>query len=160
MLRLTLPSSGRLTVPLKSNVRVHLMPSCILRVSGSTAKVRRFLAASAIQPIHTFWRGDPGVPKSRGPVKTSGFNIELSAADGLAAQVTQAAKFIRRHKENLLLIQSIGFSSSTIDFGLYEMATEDKPWPSYRLSASFVHLASEIGCAIDLSFYGAPPDAS
>jgi len=91
------------------------MPSCMLRVSGSTAKVRKFLAASSIQPVRVFWKGEPSTLKSRGPIKTSGFNIELSGADGLPAQATQAAKFIHKHKDDILLIKSLGFSSATID---------------------------------------------
>ena len=135
------------------------MPSCMLRVSGSTAKVQKFLATSSIEPIRVFWKGDSGVPKSRGPLKSSGFNIELSGAEGVAAQATQAVKFMRKHKAAMDLIRSLRFSSATFDFGLYDLATEDRPWPSYRLPAAFVQLASELGCDIELSFYGAPPDA-
>lgn len=61
--------------------------------------------------------------------------------------------------DDFLLIKGLGFSFAVIDFGLYDLATEDAPWPSYRLPASFVRLAGELGCAIDLSFYGAPVDA-
>ena len=135
------------------------MPSCILRISGSTAKVRKFLAASSIQPIRVFWKGEPHTLKSRGPIKTSGFNIRLSDAEGLPAQVTQTVRFIRKHKSDLLLIRNLGFSSGTIDFGLYDMATEDRPWPSYRLPPAIIQLAGELGCSIDLSFYGVPTDA-
>ena len=135
------------------------MPSCMLRVSGSTAKVRRFLASSTTQPAKVFWKGEPGVPKSRGPVSTSGFNIQLSGADGIAAQAAQAVKFIRKYKDSLLLIKSLGLCPAVIDFGLNDLATEDNPWPSYRLPIAFVQLASELGCDIELSFYGVPPDA-
>jgi hypothetical protein len=135
------------------------MTSCILRVSGSTAKVRKFLAASSLQPSHIYWKGDPGVPKSRGPVKTSGFNIPLSAAEGIAAQAAQAVRFIRRHKPSFLLIRELGFSGTTIDFGLHDLAAEDRPWPSYRIPSALVQLAGELGFGIELSFYGAPPDA-
>ena len=135
------------------------MPSCMLRVSGSTAKVRKFLAASSIQPVRVCWKGEPSILKSRGPIETSGFNIELSRAEGLSAQSTQAAKFIRKHKNDILLIKSLGFSSATIDFGLYDLATEDRPWPSYRLPTAIIQLAGDLGCSVELSFYGAPPDA-
>jgi hypothetical protein len=131
----------------------------MLRVSGSTAKVRKFLAVSSIQPVRVFWKGEPSVLKSRGPIKISGFNIELSDAEGLPAQATQAAKFIRKHKDDILLIKSLGFSSVAIDFGLYDLATEDRPWPSYRLPAAIIQLAGELGCNIELSFYGPPSDA-
>src|SRR5690606_13015241 len=109
------------------------MPSCILRVSGSTAKVRKFLASSSIEPRRVFWKGEPRNPKSRVLIKVSGFNIELSTAEGLEAQSKQAVRFIRKHKDDLLLIKSLRFSSTAIDFGLYDLATDDRPWPSYRL---------------------------
>jgi len=108
----------------------------MLRVSGSTAKVRKFLAVSSIQPVRVFWKGEPGVLKSRDLIKISGFNIELSGAEGLPAQATQAVKFIRKHKDDILLIKSLGFSSVAIDFGLYDLATEGRPWPSYQLPAA------------------------
>ena len=135
------------------------MPSCMLRVCGSTAKVRKFLATSSVQPVRIFWKGDPGVLKSRGPNQISGFNIELSAADDLSTQATQAARFIRKHKNDLLLVKSLGFLSASIDFGLYDLATHDRPWPSYNVPAPLVQLATELGCSIELSFYGQPTGA-
>jgi hypothetical protein len=131
----------------------------MLRVSGSTAKVRKFLATSSVKPARVFWKGDPGFPRSRGPIKTSGFNIELSGAEGLPAQATQAVKFLRKHKNDVLLIKELGFSSATVDFGLYDLATKDQPWPSYRLPITIIQLASELGCSIELSFYGTPSHA-
>ncbi|WP_146165799.1 hypothetical protein [Stenotrophomonas panacihumi] len=89
----------------------------------------------------------------------SGFNMRLSAAEGLVAQSTQVVKFIRKHKDDILLIRSLSFSSVTIDFGLYDLANEDRPWPSYRLPAAIVKLAADLGGDIELSFYGAQPDA-
>jgi hypothetical protein len=135
------------------------MPSCILRVCGSTAKVRRFLESSSIEPVRVFWKGEPCNPKSRGIVKVSGFNIELSRADGIDAQAAQAVRFIRKHQDDIFLIKSLGFAAAAIDFGLYDLASDDRPWPSYRLPSSFVQLASDLGCEIELSFYGVPPDA-
>ena len=135
------------------------MPSCILRVSGSTTKVRKFLASSSIEPRRVFWKGEPRNPKSRVLIKTSGFNIELATAEGLETQSKQAVRFIRKHKDDLLLIKSLGFSSTAIDFGLYDLATADRPWPSYYLPRLLVQLAAELGCEIELSFYGVPPEA-
>lgn len=135
------------------------MPSCMLRVAGSTAKVRKFLANSSLQPHRVFWKGDSGAIESRGPIKVSGFNIKLSGTGDLATQATQAAKFIRKHKQDFLLIRSLGFAVATIDFGLHDLATENQPWPCYQVPRPMVLLASELGCSIELSFYGAPPDA-
>ena len=135
------------------------MPSCILRVCGSTAKVRKFLASSSIEPVQVFWKGEPRTHQGRSIVKASGFNIELSRAEGIDAQAAQAVRFIRKHKDDIFLIKSLGFSSATIDFGLYDLASDNRPWPSYRLPSQLVQLAGDLGCGIELSFYGVPPDA-
>jgi hypothetical protein len=121
-------------------------------VSGSTTKVRQFLARSSLQPYRLFWKGEPRC--LGGVVEQSGFNIELSAAEGLPAQARQAARFARRHKVDLGLIPSLGFRMVAIDFGLYDLATEDRPWPSYSVPAAVAALATELGASIELSFYG------
>ncbi len=35
------------------------MPGCVLRVSGSAEKVKRFLAESSFVPSKVYFRGDP-----------------------------------------------------------------------------------------------------
>ena len=128
------------------------MPSCVLRVSGSTAKVRQFLARSGLKPIRVFWKGET---RAGGRVtQQSGFNIELSAAQGLPAQARQAVRFARRHQAELSLIPELGFRAVSIDFGLYERATEEQPWPSYSGPTAVAQLAAELGAVIELSFYG------
>jgi hypothetical protein len=42
----------------------------------------------------------------------------------------------------------------TLDFGLYDRATEERPWPSYHLPASLIELAGKYHIEIELSFYG------
>jgi hypothetical protein len=42
----------------------------------------------------------------------------------------------------------------TLDFGIYDRATKEKPWPSYHLPAALVELAGKHGIEIELSFYG------
>ena len=130
------------------------MPSCVLRVSGSTAKVRRFLASSALEPDRVFWKGEPVNRASKRLVQHSGFNIELSAAEGLPSQAAQAVRFARRHQAALSLIPQLGFRAVSIDFGLYDLATEDRPWPSYSIPVAVARLAAELGAKIELSFYG------
>ncbi|MFC5571559.1 hypothetical protein ACFPN1_15980 [Lysobacter yangpyeongensis] len=128
------------------------MPSCVLRVSGSTAKVRQFLAQSGLQPLRVFWKGEAR-PGGR-VTQQSGFNIELSAAEGLSAQARQAVRFARQHQTALSLIPKLGFRAVSIDFGLYDLATEDQPWPSYSVPTAVAQLAAELGATIELSFYG------
>ena len=134
------------------------MPRCVLRVSGSASKVRKFLAQSNLSPLKVYWRGEPGFPKSRGPSKISGFNIALSGSVGesIEKQARQAARFISTYEADMLLIKSLGFKNAVIDFGLYDLSTEEHPWPSYRLPGSFVSLVGSYGFEVNLSFYGAP----
>ncbi|MBB6240808.1 hypothetical protein [Rhodanobacter sp. MP1X3] len=136
------------------------MPSCVLRVSGSTAKVREFLASSPVEPIQVLWKGEPRIAQGGSIVKVSGFNLVLSDAEGIEAQAVQAVRFILKHKDLALLIKSLGFSSSEIDFGLYDLASDSRPWPSYRIPSRLVQIAADLGCEIHLSFYGALADAS
>ena len=128
------------------------MPSCILRVSGSSAKVRKFLAQSKLQPCRMFWKGEPGLGGH--VIQQSGFNIQLSTAQGLPAQAREAVLFARRHQAELSLIQKLAFRAVSIDFGLYDLATEDHPWPSYSIPPTVAQVAAELGATIKLSFYG------
>jgi len=134
------------------------MPECVLRIAGSTEKVKAFLRQSRIEPTAVYWRGEYGHLKSRGPNRISGFNISLSGSHGTSVekQARQAQAFLRKHEDEMALIKSLGFKHATIDFGLYDLATETHPWPSYRLPASFVQLAGALGFEIELSFYGTP----
>lgn len=134
------------------------MPACMLRISGSTIKIKRLLRDSSLKPSKVYFRGDPGFPKSRGPVENSGFNIVLSESHGgaIEKQAREALSYMRKHKNALMLIKSMKFKFSVIDFGLYDLRTEDQPWPSYRLPAAFIEAAGELGFEVTLSFYGAP----
>ena len=134
------------------------MPSCILRVQGSTAKVRKFLSTTELQPIKVYWKGEAGFPASRGPSKLSGFNLALSGSHGesIQKQARQALAFLKKNKESILLLKSLGFKSLTIDFGLYDLATENKPWPTYHLPAKLVSLLGEFNFELCISFYGQP----
>ena len=56
----------------------------------------------------------------------------------------------------MLLLKSLGFTSVIIDFGLYDLATENKPWPTYHLPAKLVVLLGKFNFELCLSFYGQP----
>jgi preprotein translocase subunit SecE len=138
-----------------------LMPACVLRVAGSTDKVKRFLRQSRIEPDKVYWRGELGFLKSRGVNKISGFNISLSGSHGesIEKQAKQATAFIRKYREEMELIKALGFRQVSVDFGLYDLATENRPWPSYHLPSSFVQLVGEFGFDVELSFYGSSSPA-
>lgn len=134
------------------------MPSCVLRVAGSAVKIKRFLSECSLEPSRVYWRGDPRTPKSRGAVKTSGFNIVMSGSYGqsIGKQAREALAFLRMHRTDLLLLKSMRLKYSVVDFGLLDLATQDHPWPSYRIPAAFVEAAGELGLEVALSFYGKP----
>ena len=82
----------------------------------------------------------------------------MAQADSLAAQAAKATSVIRKHKQDLLLIPKLRFLGASIDFMVYDLATEDRPWPCYDVPHPLVLLAGELGCRIVLSFYGKPPE--
>ncbi len=53
-------------------------------------------------------------------------------------------------------MKSMKFKSAMVDFGQHDLATEERPWPSYRLPAAFIEAAGELGLEVVLSFYGKP----
>ena len=86
---------------------------------------------------------------------SSGFNVDVSRADGnLEKHARDAIRFLKRHDAGLArLRRSKTFAGMTLDFAVYDHATLDKPWPSYRLPATLIQLAGKHAIAIDLSFY-------
>lgn len=51
-------------------------------------------------------------------------------------------------------VERDGFKRVVLDFGLYDLATEERPWPSYSFPASFVELVGSYGFEIKFLFYG------
>lgn len=135
------------------------MPKCMLRVTGATRKVHQFLKESSLEPLAVYYKGDPGFPESRGPVKFSGFNIALSAShgDSIERQTRQALDFFKKNRTEMERLRTFNFKSVDIDFGLYDLSNEDKPWPSYRLSKFFLETVGALGFEIVISFYGPCP---
>lgn len=58
------------------------MPGCVLRASGADFDVEAFLANSTFSPCAVFQRGEPRTLRSARINSTSGFNLEVSTADG------------------------------------------------------------------------------
>jgi hypothetical protein len=115
------------------------------------------LAKTKLRPSAVFFRGDPGFPKSRGPVKKSGFNVPLTSLDlgeSLWKQCAAAVRFLRRHQAELQRLRRFGLTRAALDFGLYDRATAKHPWPSYALSRELVSMAGKFKFDIVLSFYG------
>jgi len=132
------------------------MPQCMLRVIGSARKIRKFLECSSFEPSSVFYKGDPGFPRSRGPRMTSGFNIVLSVSNNglIKTQTKEAAAFIKKRYEEFERLSRFGFDSVCLDFGLFDLSTEDSPWPSYRLPNKIIEYSGVLGFEVILSFYG------
>ncbi len=120
-------------------------------------KVRKFLTESRLRASKVYFKGDPGFPKSRGPSKTSGFNIPVTGSKlgkSITKQCDGAVSFIKRNRKEFERLKKYSFHGATLDFGLYDNATEKYPWPTYALSDTLVELAGRYGLSIELSFYG------
>jgi hypothetical protein len=115
-----------------------------------------------VQPLVIHRKGQPRVPGGTVLSRSSGFNVDVSGADGLLEKQTRdAVRFLRNHSRGLSRVSRCrGFDGMTLDFGLYYLASPARPWPSYRLPASLISLAGKHGIEIELSFYGSGSTAS
>jgi hypothetical protein len=137
------------------------MPGCVLRVASKTSQVDDLVRVSDLTPAAVFKKGHPKAPGSAVMSRTSGFNIVVSVADGLGPQARDAVRFLTHHSRGLgRLRRHAAFVGMALDFGLYDRATHDRPWPSYRLPADLVALAGKQGIELQLSFYGTEPERS
>jgi hypothetical protein len=82
--------------------------------------------------------------------------VDVSKADGaLQKQAQDATRFLRRHAAGLTrLRRNEKCGGMTLDFGVYDGATKERPWPSYLFPAALIELAGKHGIEIELSFYG------
>ena len=135
------------------------MPGCVLRVQSATTNVEALVKAVGLRPIIVHRKGEPRVPGARTMSHESGFNVEVSSSDrGLDEQAEDAIRFLRRHDAGLRRLRRCrAFQGMTLDFGLYDRTSRERPWPSYRLSSRLIALAGKHGIEIELSFYGSEP---
>ena len=132
------------------------MPGCVLRVQSATKNVEALVDASGLRPFVVHRKGEPRVPGAGIRNRTSGFNVDVSRADGgIEKQTRDAIRFLNRHDVGLRRLRLCkGFGGMTLNFGLYDSSTAERPWPSYRLPAALVQRAGKHGIEIELSFYG------
>jgi hypothetical protein len=135
------------------------MPGCVLRVRSKTSKVEDLIQASGLTPIVIYRKGRPRLPGSTALSRFSGFNVDVSDAESVLEKQTQdAVRFLRSHARGLARLRRCkAFGGMTLDFGVYERSSSDRPWPSYRLPASLVELAGKHAVDLELSFYGVEP---
>ena len=134
------------------------MPECILRIAASKQKIKAFLPRSkSIKPYSVLFKGTPVNSQSFRIARETGIKVLVSMADGdLKAQASDAVRFLRRHAADLkVLMELLGPGHMRLDFGLWDKATEERPWPTYQLPHRLITEAGRYGCEIELSFYGA-----
>jgi hypothetical protein len=135
------------------------VPGCVLRVSASKRNIEAFLSrAKSIKPYSVLFKGQPVIPGGSRLARETGLKILVSGADGnLKREASDALRFLRRHAADLkLLNELLGPGHMQLDFGLWEISSEERPWPTFRLSSQLIIEAARYGCEIELSFYGPP----
>jgi hypothetical protein len=115
------------------------------------------LATTTLRPYKVYFRGEPGFPRKKIPLKRSGFSVEVTSSSlgaSLQEQCKGAAAFLRKHDREFRRLKAARFEAVVLDFGLWDRATENQPWPTYTLSRALVETAGMYGFVIELSFYG------
>ena len=132
------------------------MPGCVLRVKSATTEVEKLVEASRLQPVSIYRKGQRRVPSARKLSRVSGFNVDVSRLDtGVKEQTRDAIRFLKRHRADLQRLRRVKtYKGMTLDFGLFDLATKNRPWPTYRLPAELIRLAGKHEIEIELSFYG------
>jgi hypothetical protein len=111
-----------------------------------------------MKPYAIFVKGQPVTPASSRLAKITGFNALVSRADGdLPAQCRDATRFLRVHADDFAFLHRyLGAGHISLDFGLWDTSTEDRPWPTFFLPHALVAAVGRFGISLELSFYGPP----
>jgi hypothetical protein len=125
---------------------------CVLRARGSSFAVDEFLAASSLQPITVFHRGEKQSPKSR-PMTGSGFHTDVSAADfsNLQGQIADAVQFVKQNQDELArLVGFPGVENVSVDFGIEE---RDVAAQSERFPPNLLTMLGSLGICLEFTLY-------
>ena len=136
-----------------------MLAPLVLRIRSKTARVGDLVKASGLHPIVIYKKGHPRVPGHTALSPSSGFNVDVSDADGvLEKQARDAVRFLKSHAMGLARLRRCKtFGGMTLDFGVYDRTTAERPWPTYRFPAPLIELAGKLGVELELSFYGVEP---
>ena len=126
--------------------------SCVLRARGSSFAVDEFLAASSLQPITVFHRGEKQSSKSR-PMTAAGFHAVVSAADfaNLQGQIADAVQFVQQNQDELArLVGFPGVENVSVDFGIEE---RDVAAQSERFPPNLLGMLGSLGISLEFTLY-------
>ncbi len=127
---------------------------CVLRVSGETFEVDRFLSKSNWVPLAVFRPGEPKTRLSNESSKQSGFNVSVSDADfsELPKQIADALRFLETNEGELARIREVRGVLITVDFGIEErdVAAQTETFP-----AELLLLLGQLGISLTFTLY--PP---
>ena len=135
------------------------MPDCILRVFGSKRRIDAFLTrAKSVKAYSVFQKGQPLTAASSRVARRTGFNVLVSRADGnLVAQVQDALRFLTRHRSDLsMLHELLGPGHAILDFGLWDISSENLPWPKFQLPPRLIAEAGRYGFGLESRSTGPP----
>jgi hypothetical protein len=133
------------------------MFGCILRIASKTSNVEALVKTSGFQPIVVYRKGLPRVPGGTSLNRVSGFNVDVCGGGPIQQQASEAVAFLKDHARALTRMRrDRRFGGMVLDFGIYDLKTPSRPWPSYRLPAALIQLAGKHRMEIVLSFYSTP----
>jgi hypothetical protein len=126
------------------------MPGCVLRVGGKAFDVDSFLASSTFEPCKVWHLGESKRP-SRPAAADSGFNLVVSDAGPLDAQVREVIEFLGRNREELRRLNEFpGVEEPILDFGILHREVAGQ---FDRLPPELISLAAEFQMGIEVSRY-------
>lgn len=113
-------------------------------------QVDAFLASSKLAPCRVWHVGESN-RKNRPPSETAGFNVVISDADEIGAQVKDTMAFLDRHHGDLLRLSIMADVEELIlDFGI---ARRDVPGQFDYLPPDLVRAAAGFRMGIEFSQY-------
>jgi hypothetical protein len=131
---------------------------CVLRASGRHFEPQAFADSTSLGVVAIYRRGDKSRLRKRSALKVSGLNIRVCKASwsDLPKQVRLAERFLKKNaREIKRLVRFRGVESVTLDFpsnlriGHRNVAVQSDHFPR-----SLVHLAAQLGLALELTTYG------
>jgi hypothetical protein len=129
------------------------MLGCILRVVSTRTAIESLIKASGLRPFKSYRKGEPLISGSKKLSNYSGFNVDVSQADDLDSQVSEAIRFLKKHSAGLRrLRRHRSFKEMTLDFGVWNGAPQ-KSAQFFRLPVLFVELAGKSGISFERSLY-------